>query len=721
MRNKHSERNLDAIEFLLLGPPCIRLRKQILNIPRKLERAVLYYLGSTNTHMQPYDTISELFWGEFTKERASHNLSNVIYRINTFFKRQVDLSLPLVVRKGDNVMLNPELPFYADTVVFERVWEEVGKGFGAFNGVMEAVNLYRGDFLQGFYLDRVDGFFSEWLFFQREKFCNIYVSLLKRLADYYVEVNYLEKAIYYLSHVLRQDRLQEDIYLKIMKLYYQMGEFNAARRQYMICRDVLKRELGIEPSPQIQEFYEKINSEMIRDRQSIPSENNPGLGGVKFLELTVMHEKRGKKFFNLADFTRAAHEFIRMYQIAKKQKNLVQEARSYYYLGITHLWNHNLKKAEKFLKRAYNQGLEINDAKIAAGASANLSLLYDVRGDFAKSADYSRRSLELSNNSIDILARHEILHNASRRLLWKGQVSNAILGFQEAYRMAEDAGYELGILVSGHFLGIAFGTAGSYSDALNILNKVLVKAEEIGNVFILSRIFNTIGWIYQELGNLEASTRWNEEAINIAQSKGWVESLGYSLVNLASDYYFQGQQELARDLLEEAQKLWEKEKKLMFRWQHSLCLGQAKISIKEGNYKKALKFLEMSLEYAKRSRTPKHFSKTNLAFGEVMLSTGEYTKAYGYLKKSAHLAERSKCPGLIIDSYSLLGKACLTLNRDSEARSCLFVAGREMKKILSSIVESNCKDTFLATRRVKLLQDLMSDLDMAWGLFELSK
>ena len=73
----------------------------------------------------------------------------------------------------------------------------------------------------------------------------------------------LEQAIGWYRRALEADELREDVHRAIMRCYARAGRPAEALFQYRFCREVLRRELGIEPSAETIELYRQITGEEV--------------------------------------------------------------------------------------------------------------------------------------------------------------------------------------------------------------------------------------------------------------------------------------------------------------------------------------------------------------------------------------------------------------------------------------------------------------------------
>ena len=102
--------------------------------------------------------------------------------------------------------------------------------------------------------------YDEWQFFQAEKLRTGLTNALVRLSAYYANALAYETAIGYARRRLALDPLQEAVHRQLMSLFSQSGQRAAVLRQYEACRQVLSDKLGVEPSEETKDLYQKIRA-----------------------------------------------------------------------------------------------------------------------------------------------------------------------------------------------------------------------------------------------------------------------------------------------------------------------------------------------------------------------------------------------------------------------------------------------------------------------------
>jgi two-component SAPR family response regulator len=112
-----------------------------------------------------------------------------------------------------------------------------------------AVTLYQGDFLPE--VERV------WCVPKREVLCEMYIGSLVGVGQCHEARGELEGAIGWYRRALEIDALREDVHRHVIRCYAEAGRRSDAMAQYQRCREILRQELGLEPSTETERLYEQ--------------------------------------------------------------------------------------------------------------------------------------------------------------------------------------------------------------------------------------------------------------------------------------------------------------------------------------------------------------------------------------------------------------------------------------------------------------------------------
>jgi len=148
----------------------------------------------------------------------------------------------------------------------------------------QAIDLYRGDLLDGFSLDGEQ--FEDWLRVERERLRNLAVAALEKLIKRYAASEDHARCVQAATRLLALEPLREDIHRVLMMSYASQGRFTLALKQYELCRDALQRELDVQPEPVTQSLYENLRVRRVKaGKSSIDTQDPTSSRTARLLEM----------------------------------------------------------------------------------------------------------------------------------------------------------------------------------------------------------------------------------------------------------------------------------------------------------------------------------------------------------------------------------------------------------------------------------------------------
>ncbi len=204
--------------------------------PLKLE-AQLAFLLLHRQHPVTRDQLAECLWPEDAKAEAHANLRRHLHLL-----RRALPGNEWILTDHETVQWNPAADYSLDVETFMRCAAQ-----GAYEQCLE---LYQGDLLPELY--------DDWLLSEREKLFGLFLQSLQSAADHYAGQGEYATALHYARLLLTHDPLHEEIHRMVMRLSCLSGDRQAALHQFEECRELLRRELDVEPMPATTELYQAI-------------------------------------------------------------------------------------------------------------------------------------------------------------------------------------------------------------------------------------------------------------------------------------------------------------------------------------------------------------------------------------------------------------------------------------------------------------------------------
>ena len=215
-------------------------------------QSLLVYLLLHRGVPQSRQHLAFLFWPDLPEDRARNNLRQALHQL-----RQ---TLPGVNRflETDTLMVYCRLvsTIRLDIAEFEQELAAVeaaehSGNLGALRSALErALNHYQGDLFPSCYED--------WIFSERERLHQKCLAGLERIILLLDGQRDYPTAIHFAQQLIRHDRLYENGYRLLMRLYTLNNDRASALRTFQACAAVLQSELGVEPEQATREIYDRL-------------------------------------------------------------------------------------------------------------------------------------------------------------------------------------------------------------------------------------------------------------------------------------------------------------------------------------------------------------------------------------------------------------------------------------------------------------------------------
>ncbi len=237
----------EALEFRVLGPlEVLDAGGQALALGGQKQRAVLAVLLLEAGRVVPTEVIVDRLWGEEPPPTAITSLQNTISRLRKLLGQERLLTKP----PGYAISMEPE---ELDLARFERLVAEAHELKPEPKAALlrEALALWRGPPLADFTYDS---------FAQNEigRLTELRSSALEDRIDADLELGRHSELVGELETLVREYPMRERLRGQLMLALYRCGRQAEALEAYQETRRVLVDELGIEPSPKLQELSRQI-------------------------------------------------------------------------------------------------------------------------------------------------------------------------------------------------------------------------------------------------------------------------------------------------------------------------------------------------------------------------------------------------------------------------------------------------------------------------------
>ena len=214
-------------------------------------QALLCYLA-LDGRPHSRQALAGLLWGDLPEADARRNLRGALLKL----RHAVE---PHLLISHQSLAFNSDSDYWLDVEIFRRCLDPRLGSISAPAQLRQAVALYRGDFLEDFYVRQAPAF-EEWVARQRAQLQELAIQAYHVLARYHGQQGDYTTAEADARRLLEIDPAREEAHRHLMQLLALSGQRSRALAQYDTCRDILRDELGVEPAAETIDLYRRIRS-----------------------------------------------------------------------------------------------------------------------------------------------------------------------------------------------------------------------------------------------------------------------------------------------------------------------------------------------------------------------------------------------------------------------------------------------------------------------------
>ena len=215
--------------------------------PASDARNLLAYLLLHPGRLYPRSVLAALIAPDYAEAQANRALSQALWHIRRCMPGLMD-------SEANQVGITSRTKIWVDALEFrsltERCLTSLEQPAVLLTSLRQAVDLYRGDLLEGFY--------EEWALIEREFLRESFLQTLEKLVTAYKATLQYQQALNTILRLVSFDSLNEAAHREAMRLYHYLGRPAEALRQFETCREILQREFDLQPSAETSQIAQAI-------------------------------------------------------------------------------------------------------------------------------------------------------------------------------------------------------------------------------------------------------------------------------------------------------------------------------------------------------------------------------------------------------------------------------------------------------------------------------
>lgn len=252
----------EAADFTVhcFGEFQLRYHGRRVMLPRAPKTAsILRYLVLRRSRPVTRETLLELIWPDEQVGAAAASLHTTLSVLRKALAAELGAEPGggSIVYSDGAYALNPALHLQVDVAAFDA-WcarglasEQACCYDDAIGAYRVAIELYAGELVIG-------DCYDSWLLIERQRLACAYFLIAHKLAHHCLERGLYAEAMAQAQRMLAHDPCREDAHGTLMRCFARLNQRTQALRQFELCCALLRRDLGVEPVPDLFTLREQI-------------------------------------------------------------------------------------------------------------------------------------------------------------------------------------------------------------------------------------------------------------------------------------------------------------------------------------------------------------------------------------------------------------------------------------------------------------------------------
>ena len=235
-------------ELRCLGEATLRSpSSELVHFRSRKHQALLIYMALNADRAHRRERLAAMLWSDSDESKARHSLSQALYAVRRLLNGAVRI-------EGDDLELRTD-GLHVDVLELEQLFDT--------GHVASAADMYKGDFLEGFWVRGAKGF-EEWVLQERSRFSALARDALRKAITAARASSNWSEVSARAERLVRLDPFDEAAYAELMRALWMQGDRAAALDRYADLSHVLASELKTSPSKETEALVSRIRERPVR-------------------------------------------------------------------------------------------------------------------------------------------------------------------------------------------------------------------------------------------------------------------------------------------------------------------------------------------------------------------------------------------------------------------------------------------------------------------------
>ncbi|NIS82284.1 MAG: hypothetical protein GTO14_19230 [Anaerolineales bacterium] len=236
------------LEIRMLGTFDVRINGEPIEIPSRPAQSLLAYLVLNSGNRFRREKLAGMLWPDSDEANARGYLRHALWRLRKALGDEAFHADKVTIAFNENI---------AHTVDVFILDEEIAKD-PILDSLQAAISVYGGELLPGFY--------ENWVVLERERLRATFDQKMQSLLDALVENGRWTGVLEWGERWIALGHVPEPAYRALMIANSALGDSAKMAAVYRRCSEVLETELGVEPSEQTKQLYERLSRGEVLER-----------------------------------------------------------------------------------------------------------------------------------------------------------------------------------------------------------------------------------------------------------------------------------------------------------------------------------------------------------------------------------------------------------------------------------------------------------------------
>ena len=234
------------LEVRLFGLFDIQVDGQKLDLTSRPAQLLFIYLVLHSGVQVRRDRLAGLIWPDSSEKQARSNLRHALWRLRKAFEEVSETEMETIKANDETIRFDPAGDSFIDVALLDQKLSDET----SIQQLTEALEVYAGDLLPGFY--------EEWIVLESNRLRSVFEARMGVLIERLLSAGQWAQVLEWGERWIALGGAPEPAYRALMIANSHLNDLSSVATIYQRCITSMRLELGIEPSEETHDIYQRI-------------------------------------------------------------------------------------------------------------------------------------------------------------------------------------------------------------------------------------------------------------------------------------------------------------------------------------------------------------------------------------------------------------------------------------------------------------------------------